>query len=56
MFHAGQTIERYSLGGAGYQDPVDFDMVFEVDAASGFPVLDDNRLPVPTFAPMIEVR
>lgn len=55
LVHAGQAISRYSLGGVGYQDPVDFHMVFEVDAASGFPVLDDNGLPVPTFAPMIEV-
>lgn len=49
------AITRYSLGGVGYQDPVDFDKVFEVDPATGFPVLDEDGLPVPTFAPMIEV-
>ncbi len=50
------AITRYSLGGAGYQDPVDFDKVFEVDPVTGIPVLDDDGLPVPTFQPMVEVN
>ena len=53
---AVRAITRYSIGGAGYQDPVAFDKVFEVDAETGFPVVDDDGLPVPTFQPMIEVR
>ncbi|CAM9813602.1 unnamed protein product [Ectocarpus sp. 4 AP-2014] len=49
-----EAITRYSTGGQGYQDPVAFEKVFEVDATTGFPVLDESGLPVPTFAPMIE--
>lgn len=56
LLRASEAITRYALGGAGYQDPVDFDMVFEVDAATGFPAVDDNGLPVPNFAPVVEVK
>ncbi|CAN0082397.1 unnamed protein product [Ectocarpus sp. 6 AP-2014] len=49
-----EAITRYSIGGEGYEDPVAFDKVFEVNATTGFPVLDESGLPVPTFAPMIE--
>lgn len=42
------AMSRYALGGADYQDPVAFDMVFQTDNVTG--------LPVATFAPMVEVR
>ncbi|CAN0244602.1 unnamed protein product [Scytosiphon promiscuus] len=44
---AADAITRYSLGGEGYVDPVDFDNVFELDAETG--------LPVATFEPVIEL-
>lgn len=43
-----EAITRYTLGGEGYVDPVDFFDVFELDA--------DTGLPSPTFEPMIQVR
>ncbi|CAB1116699.1 unnamed protein product [Ectocarpus sp. CCAP 1310/34] len=49
-----EAITRYSTGGQSYQDPVAFEKVFEVDATTGFPVLHESSLPVPTFAPIIE--
>lgn len=42
-----QAITRYTLGGEGYVDPVDFNLVFDINA--------DTGLPEPTFTPMIEV-
>ncbi|CAM9491960.1 unnamed protein product [Ectocarpus sp. 12 AP-2014] len=51
---AAAAVTRYSIGGEGYQDPVAFDKVFEVNATTGLPVFDENGLPVPTFTPMIE--
>lgn len=60
LFVAAEAIERYAIGGAGYQDPVDFELVFKLvfktDLVTGFPVLDDTGLPVPTFEPAVEVR
>ncbi|CBJ32467.1 expressed unknown protein [Ectocarpus siliculosus] len=54
LIMAAAAVTRYSIGGEGYQDPVAFDKVFEVNATTGLPVLDENGLPVPTFTPMIE--
>ncbi|CAM9971094.1 unnamed protein product [Scytosiphon promiscuus] len=47
LFRAVDAITRYSLGGEGYVDPVDFDNVFELDAETG--------LPVATFEPASEL-
>lgn len=56
LIMAAAAVTRYSIGGDGYQDPVAFDKVFEVNVTTGLPVFDENGLPVPTFTPMIEVR
>lgn len=47
MLLASFTMSRYGLGGDGYQDPVPFDLVFQIDNTTG--------LPAATFEPMIEV-
>ncbi|CAM9737497.1 unnamed protein product [Ectocarpus sp. 4 AP-2014] len=54
LIMAAAAVTRYSIGGEGYQDPVAFDKVFEVNATTGLPVFDENGLPIPTFTPMIE--
>eukprot|EP00752_Nemacystus_decipiens_P008410 g7520.t1 len=51
---ASWAMMRYALGGADYQDPVPFHLVFETDNVTGLPVLDDNGLPVATFEPAVE--
>eukprot|EP00752_Nemacystus_decipiens_P008408 g7518.t1 len=54
LFQAAEAILRYAAGGAGYQDPVAFDLVFQTDNVTGLPVLDDNGQPIPNFEPAVE--
>ncbi|CAM9627570.1 unnamed protein product [Ectocarpus sp. 4 AP-2014] len=51
---ASWAMTRYALGGAGYQDPVALDLVFQTDNVTGLPILDDSGLPVATFEPAID--
>eukprot|EP00903_Cladosiphon_okamuranus_P016937 g15612.t1 len=54
VLQAIEAIGRYTFGGAGYQDPVGFELLFQTDNVTGFPVLDDEGLPVPSYAPVVE--
>lgn len=56
LFQAFEAVARFALGGAGYQDPVDSELLFAIDPVTGLPVLDDSGQPVPNFEPVIEVR
>lgn len=56
LFQAAEAITRYAIGGGGYVDPVDFELLFQINNVTGFPVLDDTGLPVPNFEPVVEVR
>lgn len=55
VLQALEALVRYSSGGASYEDPVAFDLIFQTDNVTGFPVLDGEGLPVPNFAPVVEV-